>query len=325
MYKNLSAVGLGISGRQSEMIELALTYGFRGFDIDMERMVKQAQRNSLEFAARFIESAASFANGFSIGGWNVGIDWDADDAEYQQGLNNLQEIVEIAAKVNALRCFTTISPASDTLPYHENFERLRGRISQVAGVLAKHKIRLGLDFQPAPGERAGKAHEFIHDFEGLTTLCGTISEANVGIVLDTWNWFVGGGGMDQIAPLTNDKIIIVRLADVPGDADMATIKPRQRILPSDDGLADCEGVLKLLIEKEYDGPVTPFPFSASFTGRTRESIVQAAADCLDDIWVSIGLSKPKSELVPVGVTAGDDDDDSDDDDDDSDADTNGQA
>ena len=137
MYKNLSAIGLGISGRQSEMIELALTYGFRGFDIDMERMVKQAQRNSLEFAARFIESAAGFANGFSIGGWDVGLDWEADDAGFQQGLSNLEEMVEIADKVGAKRAFSTINPASDTLPYHENFERLRGRISQVAAILAR--------------------------------------------------------------------------------------------------------------------------------------------------------------------------------------------
>ena len=173
-------------------------------------------------------------------------------------------------------------------------------------MLARQDIRLGLDFQPAPEAREGKAHEFIHDFEGLTTLCGTLSEANVGIVLDTWNWFVGGGGMDQLAGLTKDQIVIVRLADVPGDADLSAIKPRQRILPSEDGLADCEGVLKLLIEKEYDGPVTPYPFSASFTGRTREAIVQAAADCLESIWINIGLSKPKAELVAVGAAAAED-------------------
>ena len=321
MYKNLSAIGLGISGRQSELIELALSYGFRGLDIDMERMVKQAQRNSVEFAARFIESAASFANGFSIGGWDVGIDWEADDAAYQQALSGLDEIVEIAAKVNGDRCFTTIAPASDSLPYHENFERLRGRISQVAAVLAKENIRLGLDFQPAPKAREGKAHEFIHDFEGLTTLCTTVGESNVGIVLDTWNWFVGGGGKDQLASLTNDQIVAVRVADVPGDVDIATIEPRQRTLPSDDGLVDCIGVLKLLLEKEYEGPVTPYPYSKSFAGQTREAIVQAAADCFEDLWISLGLSKPKAELVAVGAGSDDEDDESED----SDSSENGEA
>ena len=40
MYKNLNSWTLGISGRQSELIELALTYGFRGLDIDIHDMIK---------------------------------------------------------------------------------------------------------------------------------------------------------------------------------------------------------------------------------------------------------------------------------------------
>ena len=35
MYKNLNTEILGITGRQSEIIELALTYGFRGIEIDI--------------------------------------------------------------------------------------------------------------------------------------------------------------------------------------------------------------------------------------------------------------------------------------------------
>jgi chitinase len=34
MYKNLNASSFGISGRQSDLIELAMTYGFQGIDID---------------------------------------------------------------------------------------------------------------------------------------------------------------------------------------------------------------------------------------------------------------------------------------------------
>lgn len=312
MYKNLGAAGLGVSGRQSELIELALTYGFRGFDVDMERLAKQAQRNSLEHAGRFIESAASFANGFSIGGWDLGLPWDEDDAAFSEGLGRLDEFVEVAAKVDASRCFTTIQPASDTLPYHENFERLRSRIGQAAAKLAAQQIRLGLNFRPAPEVRADRAHEFIHDFEGLTTLASTIGAANVGIVLDTWNWFVGGGGLDQLNDLSAEQIVIVRIADVPGDADLAAIGEKQRILPSDEGLVDCDAVMKLLLEKDYDGPITPYPHPSAFTGRTRESIVQAAADCLEQLWIAVGLSKPKAALVAVGASvngeAGADDD-----------------
>ena len=35
MFKNFCPSALGINGRQSELIELALTYAFRGMDVDM--------------------------------------------------------------------------------------------------------------------------------------------------------------------------------------------------------------------------------------------------------------------------------------------------
>ena len=44
MYKNLCTDGLGVSIRQNELIELALTYGYKGIEIDMEDMVGRAEK-----------------------------------------------------------------------------------------------------------------------------------------------------------------------------------------------------------------------------------------------------------------------------------------
>jgi sugar phosphate isomerase/epimerase len=303
MYKNLSPTGLGISGRQSELIELALTYGFRGFDVDMEHLVKQAQRTSLDRAKRFVDSAKSFATGCGIGGWKVSTRWTADENTFKQDLAQLSETAEVAGKIGATQSFTVIQPASDTLAYHENFELHRTRLRKAADALAKHNVRLGLDFQPAVKARQGKAHEFIHDFEGIVTLAKTVGASNVGIVLDTWNWYVGGGGLDQLRDLDAQQIVLVRIADIPADADMSNISERQRILPSADGLIDCEAVVKLLAEKGYRGPVTLAPHAGVFSGRTREAIVQKAAESLEQLWLAAGLGKPKGpELMTVGAS-----------------------
>ncbi len=37
MFKNLSSKHLGVSGSQNELIELALSFGFKGFDLDIVR------------------------------------------------------------------------------------------------------------------------------------------------------------------------------------------------------------------------------------------------------------------------------------------------
>ena len=47
MFRNLSTEGLGVSGRQSEIIELALSFGFKGIDLDLVDFQQQVQVNGL--------------------------------------------------------------------------------------------------------------------------------------------------------------------------------------------------------------------------------------------------------------------------------------
>jgi hypothetical protein len=43
MFRNLSTVGLPLSGRPSELIELALSFGFDAMDIDIVDFQQQAE------------------------------------------------------------------------------------------------------------------------------------------------------------------------------------------------------------------------------------------------------------------------------------------
>ena len=58
MFKNLSTQALGITAmRESEKIELALTFGFRGIDLDIDEFHQRIQTSDLERASRLIRSA----------------------------------------------------------------------------------------------------------------------------------------------------------------------------------------------------------------------------------------------------------------------------
>ena len=61
MFKNLTGDGLGVSARQNEMVELALTYGFKGIDIDVTEMVSRIATFGEDFAKRYISSAQKSA------------------------------------------------------------------------------------------------------------------------------------------------------------------------------------------------------------------------------------------------------------------------
>jgi sugar phosphate isomerase/epimerase len=284
MFKNLNTMTLGVSGRQSELIELTLTYGFRGMDINMADLLKRSQKRGIEHACRFLRSA-----NMQIGGFELPFVWNGTDEEYQKGLQQLELIGQIAQHVDARRCLVPIQPASDSRPYHENFELHRQRLSELADKLGPYDIHLGVGLLAARSRREDKQYQFIHQVEDLLTLIKTVSHERVGLLLDTWNWYVGGGAMDQLQELPANQIVAVRLADAPAATDAGELEESDRILPATDGAIDTASILKWLHEQQYDGPVTPFPAPRQFMGMTREAIVQLARDLLDELWVAIGL------------------------------------
>jgi sugar phosphate isomerase/epimerase len=294
MYKNLAPKALGVSGRQSELIELALTYSFKGFDLDIIELVKRVDAQGEPHARRFLDSAS-----IRIGGFELPIRWQADENSYTSELAKLDHIAAVAATLKADRCFTMIAPASNERPYHENFELHRKRLAEIGDVLAPHGIGLAVGFQAAAAHREGRQFQFIHQSEPMLQLIKSIGVPSVGLLLDTWDWYVGGGGMDQLQDLKSNQIVIVRLADVPADFDAATIKPTQRLLPGQGGVVDTAAVLSLLSQRDYEGPVTVYPHPSRFSGMTRDAIVQRASAAYDEQWKAAGLSK--SGRIAAGV------------------------
>ncbi|MBB75597.1 MAG: xylose isomerase [Planctomycetaceae bacterium] len=288
MYKNLNSWTLGISGRQSELIELALTYGFRGIDIDIQDMIGRSESKGVEHATRFLLSAQKLLR---IGGFDLPVVWTEDEATYKADLAKLPQVAEMAAMVGAQGCVTTVVAASANLPYQENFELHRERLAEMAGILAQHDIRLGLAFESAPSHREGKEYEFVFQVEPLLTLIKTVSAENVGILLDSWHWHVGGGGADQLTELDPEQIVAVRLADIPDDVNLTTIDDSQRVAPGDGGLVDCAAIVRALAGIGYEGPVSLFPYPSRFRNRTRDKTVQRATAALDSIWEAAGLSR----------------------------------
>ncbi|MCO6455523.1 MAG: sugar phosphate isomerase/epimerase [Pirellulaceae bacterium] len=293
MYKNLSPTALGVSGRQSELIELALTYGFRGVEIDMADFLRRARSSGADQAGRFLNSAK-----LKIGSFELPVNWQAEEAAYRKDLALLPQIVETVATLDAGRCYTTVLPGSDELPYHENFERARKRLAEIADILAAHQMRLGLGFLALSRYRKDHDYQFIHQAEALLTLLKTISAKNVGLALDTWNWRLGGGATDQLDELSGEQIVTVRLADGPPDVDWSEMTEKQRLLPGTGGLVDNGAIVRLLAAKQYEGPVTLAPHPSCLSGMTRDNIVQRASQILDELFAAAGVGRP-AKPAPV--------------------------
>ena len=284
MYKNLNATVLGVSGRQSELIELAMTYGFRGLDIDIVDLVKRTQRSEFEKAARYLLSAKMLVSGFE-----TPIDLDSDDATFEKTLAQLPATIEIAGKVNARAGFLRLPAATDRLPFHEYFDVLRKRVDRIAEIFAANKVMLGLYFSTALENRENRQFKFIQDAEGFLAFFNACSNPSVGLVIDTFNWVVGDGTFEQLATLAGNRIAVLRLADtdVLPTVENASLKMRQ--LAGTSGVIDNVRIVSILSKSGFDGPITAFGHASNFGGMTRDSIVAKSQDSLDNVLAGAGL------------------------------------
>lgn len=276
MFLNLNVVALGISGHQSELIELALTHDFKGMEFDLLSFAKQVDLNGYDHTARFIESA-----GLVLGSFDLPVNWQGDDAVFHEELERLPALAEVAARLGATGCRTVVMPASDDRPYHENFEFHRQRFTKIAEVLAPHSISLGIDFLATAGHREGLLHQFIHSPDALVTLAKTVGMDNVGVSVDLWQWQVAGANWDLFRELSAHEIVSVRVADVPPGVSNELISDEQRLLATEGGVIDMGVVISQLEIVEYSGPVTPFPHPSQLKDMTRNATIRAASKTLE--------------------------------------------
>ncbi|MFK8111038.1 MAG: TIM barrel protein [Rubripirellula sp.] len=285
MLKNFSPSALGINGRQSELIELALTYGFNAMDVDMHEMLRRAQRTTVEDASKYLAAATDF----SVGGFPLNVDLDSDDEAFTSQVGGLHPVADFAKGLGASRAYVCVPAATDRLPYHEYFDVQRNRLDQIAEVLAAREIKMAVGFASGKELEEGKEFPFIRNVEGFLALINALSSSNAGALIDTWDWVVGDGAMDQFNELTVEKIVAVRLASVPDDVDTSKAETNQRVVPVLNGPLDHVKIISRLKEIGFDGPVSPSASSQCYKGQTRESLVQRAQQAVDAISKEAGV------------------------------------
>jgi sugar phosphate isomerase/epimerase len=293
MFRNLSTIGLPLSGRPSELIELALSFGFDAMDIDILDFQQQADAFGVPHARRLMVSAR-----LKSGTFHLPVQLDADEATFKEQMAALPKRLELAAAAEAKRAVTSIAAASDEHSFKDFFELHRGRLHDIGDLLAPHDISLGLAIRPEAEAREGKAFQFIHTFEGLIGLV-MVAHERIGAVADSWVFHITGEPLDLIGKLPASKIVEVRLSDAPREGAAAEFTHTQRLMPGDTGAINMAAILTAAKAAGFDGPVTPWADRATLVGRGREKIVKVAGDRLEAAWKEAGLPIVPRWFTPV--------------------------
>ncbi len=284
MYKILNSQGLGVAGRQNELIELALTYGFNGVEVDIEDLVGRHDALGKQFACQFLQSATTDMGTFclpaKLGGTNV---------EYQASIAKLDTIVDLAATLGAKQCYVKIQPTNSHFAFRENFEQHQARLQEIGAKFEPHGIRVGVALQASGVKTAEGENQFIKTADEILTLVKTVGQANVGLCLDCWEWVVGGGTLAQLQAIDANKVLTeVRLADLIAGVELSEATKKDRTaLPGDQMGSFSVSLIQHLLASAYSGPISVATATVTFNDAAREKVVQGLSKRLDQLIAGI--------------------------------------
>lgn len=279
MYKAFSSGLLGFGNRSlKDDIPLVVKYGYEGINFDIEK--ESAAFSPAEFTS-LLEKNKLKNSGFSLP-----LEFRQSREIYETGLKALRGYCEFAKKTGSTRCITWIMPFSDTLDYQSNFTLHRERLTPVAKLLEEYGIRFGLEFVGPPSLRRGKAHEFIHDLEGLTELMNAIGTRNMGYLLDVFHWDLAGQSFEDFKKVPgNDSVVMAHINDVPAGLSNDEQQDQIRELPGATGVLRIGEFLRGLQNLKYDGPVLVEPFNKPLRALPFDEAVSRAKASMDKVWL----------------------------------------
>lgn len=282
MYKNLSAPQIGVFGRHTDLIELALTYKFQGLDLALDEVLRRAETLGPERACVYLLSS-----GLRMGGWEWPFALDSSAEDFSAQLEWLAGALEVAAACSASRCLITAPAASVQGPFAEQSERLVVRLQQLGSMLAKREMQLAVGFRPCAPVLEGDGVACVTRAEQLWQLVEHAGRPNVGLLLDTWNWTIGGGDLGMLSAVAK-QVFAVRLSDLPATesgTNPSHLSEVQRLLPSaEGGVIDHLGYLRVLQAARYAGPVSLACHPQHIRGAAREATVRKAGQILDALF-----------------------------------------
>jgi sugar phosphate isomerase/epimerase len=245
----LTLHGVILNGRAGwpEMAKLAHEAGFSGVEVPVGPAMKEGVKKTRE---------ALSVNGVKPGATGFPVEIRKDDATFEKDLAQLEEAAEFARAIGCPRMATWI-PSSAEIPKAEQRQLMLGRLRKVCGILAKHEVRLGLEFLGPLHIRKRFPHEFIWRMPEMLEFareCGS----NCGLLLDSWHWHHAGGTAEDIVKAGKAAIVHVHLADAP-DLAPEKILDNERLLPGE-GVVNWKGFFGALKQIGYRDAVSPEVF-----------------------------------------------------------------
>lgn len=257
MYVSLNNTLTGSKVAWPEFAKLAAQVGYGGVDVNLGAAVKEGVDATRSLLADLKLRATVCGCPVNVG---------RDEEAFKKSMEGLDEAARFAAAIGCQR-MTVVLPSSSQTPKDELLKTYKERYTAVAAVLAKHNVRLGLEFLGPLQLRTRSPYEFLwrmNEVLEFSKECGP----NVGLLLDAWHWYHAGATVEDILKAGKSRIVTVHVSDC---AKMAPedVRDNQRLLAGE-GVIDLVSFFKALQELGYEDGVSPEPLGRIPAGTSPE-------------------------------------------------------
>jgi sugar phosphate isomerase/epimerase len=231
---------------------------------------------------------------------------DADQAAFSAQLPKLAEDAAFCAAIGCHAFQFVLRPTTGGATKVERWPVVRDRLASIATVLARHDMRLGLEFlgplvfrtrppRPRPDAPVDPAAPppappvpFVWTLPETVKLA-TESGPNVGVTLDAWHWFHSGGTVADLLATPVSRVVHVHVSDAKPMAPEA-VEDNMRWLPGE-GIIDLDGFFKALQKIGYAGGVAPETIGPRIPdGMAPEESARLALEATRRVMQKAGLS-----------------------------------
>jgi sugar phosphate isomerase/epimerase len=196
---------------------------------------------------------------------------EGDEAAFRAQLPKLADDAAFCAAIGCRNFQFVLRPTTGGASKEERWKVVRDRLAAISEVLAKHDMRVGLEFLgPLVFRRAGRRPgspppdpnappppppvPFVWTLPETVKLA-TESGPGVGVTLDAWHWFHSGGTLADILATPASRIVHVHVSDA-RQMPPEEVLDNMRLLPGE-GIIDLNGFFKALQQIGYQGGVAP--------------------------------------------------------------------
>ena len=207
-------------------------------------------------------------------------EWRKGETRWRADLEKLPQNCLLATQLGLSRAVTWM-PARLDLPYQEAVEWAADRLRPVVDICAEHGILLGLEYvAPQGGFRA--AHKFITTMGELWDLLEAINRPKVGVLLDSYHWYVGQSDPVDLERLPAELIAQVHINDANPDLPREELKDLERLLPGE-GCIDLVAFLRAVKATGYNDTVSVETFDESLVALGPLEAARRAKAALDRV------------------------------------------